>query len=163
TKNKNGTVSNGGEVLLSFGSSGRDVAAAAGLEMVNGATKIVVAGWTNSVTGPPEVVVARVNLDGAPDTSCGGGTAARVPTLPNVSTVTQAMAIQPDGKIVVAGQSSTTTHGFLARYNVSGALDGAFGNNGVVIVTLTAQDDLNALAIQPDGKIVAAGDGTTSF
>jgi uncharacterized delta-60 repeat protein len=162
TKNKNGTVSNAGEVLISFG-SGRDVASALGLETVNGATKIVVAGWTNSVTGHPEVVVARFNLDGSLDTSFGGGTGKVFTVVPNVYTVTQALAIQPDGKIVVAGLSTNTEHAFLARYNINGTLDAAFGSNGVVVASFTPQDDFYAVAIQPDGKIVAAGDGTTTF
>jgi len=159
TKNKNGTVSNAGEVLLSFGSSGKDVASAVSLETVNGATKIVVAGWTNSITGHPEIVVARFNLDGSLDTSFGGGKGEVITAVPNnVYTITQGMTIQPDGKIVVVGLSSNTARSFLARYNINSTLDATFGSNGVVLTSLTPDDQLFAVAIQADGKIIAAGD-----
>lgn len=71
-----------------------------------------------------------------------------------------AIAIQADGKVVVAGTAST---GFnidfaLARYNVDGSLDTAFGAGGKVITPIGAGDDTaRAVAIQADGKIVVAG------
>jgi uncharacterized delta-60 repeat protein len=71
-----------------------------------------------------------------------------------------AVAVQADGKIVVAGQSGIypDLHSALARYNKNGALDRTFGTGGKVTLTLDpAGDQLSALAIQPDGKIVASG------
>lgn len=73
-----------------------------------------------------------------------------------------AVAIQPDGKIVVGGSSfssSKTVEDFIvARYNANGALDKRFGNNGKITVDFFRNvDTINALAIQPDGKIVVAG------
>lgn len=73
-----------------------------------------------------------------------------------------AVAIQPDGKIVAAGSSfssAKTVEDFIvARYNTNGTLDKRFGNNGKITTDFFRNvDQINALAIQPDGKIVVAG------
>jgi uncharacterized delta-60 repeat protein len=70
-----------------------------------------------------------------------------------------ALALQPDGKIVVAGASGNAF--VLARYRFNGSLDPAFGINGKVTTKFEANvesEGATALAIQPrDGRIVAAG------
>ncbi len=151
-----------GEVFLYVG-SGRDVASAVALETVNGSTKIVVAGWTNGVTGHPEIVLARYNSDGSLDTTF-GGTGTVVTSIPNTSLYpeTNAVAVQPDGKIVVAGLTNGPGPypAFLARYNVNGSLDTTFGNNGLVVSQFTPQDGFSGVAIQSNGQIVAAGSGS---
>ena len=69
------------------------------------------------------------------------------------------MALQPDGKIIAAGiANSTNSRDFgLARFNPNGTLDTSFGVNGTVITDLGGQDVINGVALQNDGKIVAAG------
>jgi uncharacterized delta-60 repeat protein len=70
------------------------------------------------------------------------------------------VAVQSDGKIVVAGQSGIypNLHSALARYNRNGRLDSTFGTGGKVTVTFNSVSDyLFAVALQSDGKIVAAG------
>lgn len=70
----------------------------------------------------------------------------------------KAIAIQSDGKIVVAG-TLNSTEGVLIRLNADGTLDQSFGSGG--IVNANFQDDgstIVGLAIQPDGKILAAAD-----
>ena len=82
-----------------------------------------------------------------------------------------AVALQSDGKIVTAGQSGIYPlfHSALTRYNRNGSLDQTFGSGGKVIAALDAGgDQLVAIALQPDGKIVAAGsliqnNGQTAF
>nr|WP_255651232.1 Calx-beta domain-containing protein [Cesiribacter sp. SM1] len=77
----------------------------------------------------------------------------------------RAMAVQPDGKIIVAGQSYESGKGFfsLVRYNTNGSLDTSFGNRGDGKV-LTALGSGNALGIsmvlQPDGKILLTGEAS---
>src|SRR5438309_5026712 len=75
--------------------------------------------------------------------------------------VATAIAVQADGKIVVAGYSDLVDprYGFaLARYNSDGTLDTTFGIDGRVTTDFFGYGDFAyALAIQPDGKIVAAG------
>ena len=73
-----------------------------------------------------------------------------------------AVAIQPDGKIVAAGSSfssARTVEDFIvARYNANGSLDKRFGSNGKITTDFFRNvDQINAVAIQPDGKIVVAG------
>ena len=71
-----------------------------------------------------------------------------------------AVAVQSDGKIVVSGQSGIypNLHSGLARYNRNGRLDSTFGTGGKVAVMFDSNSDyLTAIALQSDGKIVAAG------
>jgi len=72
-----------------------------------------------------------------------------------------AMALLPNGKILVAGVSdaSGSKDFALARYNPNGSLDTSFGNGGRIIETsrsLTA-DIIRGMTIQPDGRIIVAG------
>jgi uncharacterized delta-60 repeat protein len=70
------------------------------------------------------------------------------------------MALQSDGKIVVAGSTSngTQVRFALVRYNYDGSADPSFGANGKVATAFsTFLDEANAVAVQSDGKIVAAG------
>ena len=71
-----------------------------------------------------------------------------------------AIRVQPDGKVIVAGQSGVypVFHAALARYNADGTPDPTFGTGGKVTVPLDPDGEgLSAIALQPDGKIVAAG------
>jgi uncharacterized delta-60 repeat protein len=71
-----------------------------------------------------------------------------------------AIKVQPDKRIIVAGQSGVypVFHSALARYNANGQLDSTFGTGGKVIAALDAGGEgLSAIALQPDGKIVGAG------
>jgi uncharacterized delta-60 repeat protein len=73
-----------------------------------------------------------------------------------------AVAVQSDGKIVVAG-NATHAAGIdsdfaLARYNPDGTLDSSFDGDGILTTDLgTESDDARAIVIQPDGRIVVAG------
>ena len=71
------------------------------------------------------------------------------------------MAIQADGKIVAAGVAADQARDSkfaLARYNSDGTLDATFGVDGKVETDFTPRDDGAAgVAIQADGRIVAAG------
>ena len=72
-----------------------------------------------------------------------------------------ALALQPDGKIVVAGMSTASgSYDFaLARYLPNGTLDTTFSGDGTVLTDFGSgsRDWAYALALQPDGKIVVAG------
>ena|SRR5215208_6568873 len=74
------------------------------------------------------------------------------------------IAIQPDGKLVVAGSAEdTNTPGWfndfaLARYNSDGSLDTSFGNGGKVTTAFSDDSDsASDVALQRDGKIVVTG------
>ena len=75
-----------------------------------------------------------------------------------------AIALQPDGKILAVGFFSGTDRDFaLTRYNTDGSLDTGFGANGQVITNYiynpnNGEDVAYAVALQPDGHIIVAGD-----
>jgi len=76
------------------------------------------------------------------------------------SNVGQAVALQPDGQIVVGGISQTASFGNifgLARLNSDGNLDQNFGAGGVLTTQFFAADQVLALVVQTDGKIIAIG------
>lgn len=70
-----------------------------------------------------------------------------------------ALVLQPDGKLVAAGEAFNGTffRAALARYNADGSLDPTFDGNGIVEPTGNESSYVFALALQPDGKLVAAG------
>ena len=69
--------------------------------------------------------------------------------------------IQPDQKVLVGGCSGDGTGSasdfLLARYSDNGVLDATFGTGGRVITDLGRADYLSAMALQPDGRIIAGG------
>jgi uncharacterized delta-60 repeat protein len=76
-----------------------------------------------------------------------------------------AVAVQPNGQIVIAGSSFKDTSVFgLARLDTNGSLDSTFGTNGVLTTSFQGDDGATAVLIQPNGDIVAIGfseDNTT--
>ncbi|MCI0552868.1 MAG: DUF5050 domain-containing protein, partial [Anaerolineae bacterium] len=72
------------------------------------------------------------------------------------------LAIQADGRIVVAGETSSDFA--LARYNADGSPDAGFGSNGLVTTDFAASGDVaHSLAIQADGRIVVVGESDEDF
>ena len=72
----------------------------------------------------------------------------------------RAVAIQADGRIVVAGQSSNKSNSdfAVARYGTNGALDASFGTGGKLTIDFFGSfDGAENVAVQPDGKIVVSG------
>jgi uncharacterized delta-60 repeat protein len=122
--------------------------------------KIVVAGECE-VNNNNGFAVARYNPDGTLDTSFDGD--GRVVTKFNVfNDAAEAVAIQSDGKIVVAGTSDSAvagqdTHMAAVRYNTDGSLDASFGSGGKTVISVGEEDGVQGVAIQSDGKIVLGG------
>ncbi|AFZ04090.1 hypothetical protein [Calothrix sp. PCC 6303] len=145
---------NGGKVTTPVG-TGTDYAEAIAIQ-VDG--KIIVSGMASDSQGSNFASV-RYNSDGSLDTTFGNQ--GKVRTLINSSSYAYATAIQDDGKIVVAGNSSSQFA--LARYNSDGSLDTAFGNQGKVS-TFIADSTATArkIEIQTDGKILVVGDAYNS-
>jgi uncharacterized delta-60 repeat protein len=95
------------------------------------------------------------------DTSFGSGTGKVITAIGSGDDNATALALQPDGKIVVAGYCSNGINSdfCLSRYLPSGALDTNFGTTGKVITAVGPGNDVaRALALQPDGKIIVAGE-----
>jgi uncharacterized delta-60 repeat protein len=130
--------------------------------------KIVVVGTTTDVfeSDDPDVFfVARLNPNGSLDTSFSDDGMVDTRMTPHGGTANDranAVAIQSDGKIVVAGKAEghVTSNDFaVARYNSSGSLDTSFDGDGKVVLDgfFGSIDEHTDVAIQSDGKIVAAG------
>jgi uncharacterized delta-60 repeat protein len=156
-----------GALDLSFGNAGKVLVRAGTGEFtrdikVQPDGKIVIVGEATIAGGSNpnrDFAVLRFNSNGTPD--AGFGNNGIVTTdMGSMSDLPFAVAIQPDGKIVVAGfvHSNTGQDIALARYNPDGILDSTFGNGGKVVMPLAGSDDyLFDVVIQPDGKILAAG------
>ncbi len=149
------TFGTGGKVLTHFG-SGDDRAHAMAL-LSDG--KILVAGYASNGTDD-DFALARYTSAGALDTTFGTG-GKRVTDFHGNDDQAHAMAVQSDGKIVLAGyaNSSTGEEFALARYTAAGDLDTDFGAAGTVTKSFSAQiyDRAQAVAVDGDGRIVAAG------
>jgi len=144
------TFSTDGKVTTDI-AGGDDVALAVALQPDG---KIVAAG--SASTGATEdFALARYNPDGTLDTTF--STDGKVTTdFAGGNDVARDVALQPDGKIVAAGASGSDFA--LARYNPDGTLDTTFSTDGKVTTDFAGgHDEANAMALQPNGKIVAAG------
>ena len=125
--------------------------------------RIVAAGDVDSADGGGSFALARYKVTGALDPTFDGDGKVRTRFAPTSSELGTAGALQPDGKIVMAGAvgipgSGTAADFALARYNSDGALDTAFDGDGKVITDFASQTDYAvAIAVQPDRKILAAG------
>ena len=120
--------------------------------------KIVVAGQAN-IANYHDFAVIRYLNDGSLDTTFDGDGIA-IASVSNANDWTRAMAIQADGRIVVAGsaRSGPNDDFALVRFNADGSLDATFNGDGKVTTpVLASHDDGNSVAIQPDGRILVAG------
>jgi uncharacterized delta-60 repeat protein len=114
--------------------------------------KIIAVGGFTTYSGSSTLTIVRINSNGTRDTSFNVGT--------GFGSTMNNIAIQPDGKILIAG-SATTYSGsaisYLVRLTDSGAIDPTF-NTGT---GFSVGGIVYGLALQPDGKIVAGGAFTT--
>jgi len=79
---------------------------------------------------------------------------------PNYYAYVYATTIQQDGKIIACGGGSYGNQGgfLLIRYNPDGSVDSSFGTNGAVVTDFSGPiDEAYGVVVQPDGKILAAG------
>jgi uncharacterized delta-60 repeat protein len=149
----------GGKVTTSLvGFSG--VFSSAGAVVLSPDGRIVAAGTASNGGRASFVALAHYNSDGSLDTSFGAGGTAVTAFLDSES-IARAIAFRPDGKTVAVGTTIKSKGSVfaLARYNNDGSTDKNFGTDGKVITSLSDEgdDDANAVAIQSDGKVVAAG------
>ena len=144
----NGSTDNGfgsaGKVMTTI-SPGNDGAHALGIQPDG---KIVAAGYARG-----GFAVARYNPNGTLDNTFAGD--GKIITSVGGNDTSYAMALQPNGKIIVVG--STDDRFGVVRYMSTGALDNSFGTGGIVTTSLGVKSGAHAVTLQPDGKIVVAG------
>ncbi len=144
------TFSGDGKKIFSWGPISR---AEAVLVQANG--KILLAGFSGPEGG--NIQVARLNANGAFDTTFGTGGKASIDF--GGDDFGLAMARQANGRILVAGRS-TAVGAVVARLRANGTLDPDFGGDGRV--TLPGGGSARAVLVQPDRKIVVAGNAMGS-
>jgi uncharacterized delta-60 repeat protein len=111
--------------------------------------KTLVGGYFTTINGVARNHIARLNPDGSLDTTFDPGTGA--------NSWVYALAVQSDGKILVGGEFTSingVSRNYIARLNSDGSVDTGFnGGTG-------ANSYIYALAVQPDGKVLAGGSFT---
>jgi uncharacterized delta-60 repeat protein len=155
------TTFNGtGKVITAFGGAEGSTGVA-----VQGDGKIVAVGRTNYAS--PDYLLARYNTNGSLDTTF-GGTGKVTTDFGFIGDFALSMALQKNGKVVVAGVSTVTSGpsgntyvADMARYNTNGSLDTTFNGSGKVTMPIGASSQFNGVAVQRDGKIVVVGSSTS--
>ena len=155
--NPNGALDNSfgdnGIVLTPIGTSGATLTST----KVQQDGKILAAGHYYNGSNE-DFVLIRYNTDGSLDNNF--GTNGIVATQVGASyDYAYSMAIQNDGKIILAGSGFQTNDDYaLVRYNSDGTIDNSFGINGKVFTQVgTSTDVAKSVLLQDDGKIIAAG------
>src|SRR6185295_4902941 len=154
-----------GSTDFGFGSGGKQITDFFGAgAKANGVVlqpdgKLVVAGTaSDSATRPAatDIALARYNSDGTLDSAFGTGGETAIPFPDSATEQGNAVALTTDGKIVVAGAAfktfATPPDFALVRFNADGSLD-----NRITTDVAGGTDEVKAVAIQSDGKVVAAG------
>ncbi len=133
--------------------------------------RIVVVGEAIVTSGNSDFAVARYDANGVLDTSFGGDGTGKVTTdIAEHVDIGKHVVIESNGTILVTGiitmgNSPVLAHTGLARYSSAGALDSSLGTHGTLSIPNMQLGD--GLALQPDGKILVAGNvvvtGNTVF
>lgn len=153
--NSNGTLDN------SFGTNGKVVTQIGNYDgardiLLQSDGKIVITGGTNNPS--PKMYLARYDSNGTLDATFGIGGKV-IGSFVNTHTSNTSLLLE-DGKILVGGYENTggIADFVLYRFNADGSLDTSFGTNGSFITSLgSGSDEIRSIALQNDGKIVAAG------
>src|SRR6476659_154052 len=146
-----------GSLDTSFSSDGKQTTDLGGFDQANGVAlqadgKIVVVGFT----GGGDFALARYNSNGSLDTSFSGDGMQTTDFGGNDQA--KAVAVQGDGKIVVAGNGGPG--GAVARYNPNGSLDTSFSGDGKQTTNFLSA---SGIALQGDGKIAVVGSSGNDF
>jgi uncharacterized delta-60 repeat protein len=150
------TFGNGGKLIISTARIGHGLA-------LQPDGKLLLAGATMGF--PSSFALMRLNTDGSYDSAFGNGGAVTASITHSTSGVGDrgtSLALDPDGRIYVAGIAGSINHDFgLARFTSAGVLDTSFAGTGSMIVDFNAlEDGAESIALEPNGKIVLGGYAT---
>ena len=129
--------------------------------------KVVVVGTITDPVSGIDFAAVRYNSDGTLDTTFSGDGVVTTPIgSAGKSDWAYAVQAQPDGKVLVAGQSYAATGDAdftLVRYESNGSLDTSFGGDGIVLANIgnpASEDHAYDVLLQSDDRIIAVGDAT---
>jgi uncharacterized delta-60 repeat protein len=113
-------------------------------------------------TGNGDFTVVRYTSAGLPDNTFGTGGIATFDIASGQKDDAHSLAVQPDGKLIVAGNTQRVTNHDVAviRLTTAGALDATFGTGGKLTanyVGSNSDDDCHSVALQSDGKFILGG------
>ena len=150
------TFGGDGKVVTTFGTTVFGSASGIAVQADN---KIVVSGTANG-----DFTVVRYLANGTLDTSFSSDGKASL-SVSSASETPTAMAIQPDGGIVVAGYvtSGGTDQMVVARFRGDGGIDTSFGAGGFTILELAGSNRATCVALQPDGRILLGGGTSVGY
>ena len=117
--------------------------------------RVVAAGVTFRPGGADSFGIARYRADGSLDPTFGTGGRVAADLGGDRGAWANALALQPDGRIVVGG--SIAGDFGVARFGPDGSLDPSFGDGGVAVTAFERGGQVHALSVGDDGRIVAAG------
>ncbi len=162
-----------GSLDLGFGTNGKVVTSVTNNDdkaygvVLQQDDKLLVAGYsTSSVTGK-DLTLIRYNTDGSLDASFGSGGIVTLDVQLGSDDIAYDLALQPDGKIVVAGSSDNGSDqdAFVARFDTEGALDPDFGTNGIVLTDFDGgqSDEIRVVKVHAlTGNIIVGGSSIIS-
>jgi len=150
------TFGNGGFAIID---GGTDSESAYDIVLQNDGKIILGGSVFNQLTTVDDFALLRLNTDGSPDNTFGTGGLV-ITDIDGYHDNAYGMALQPDGKILLGGDGYTNDRRnvCVVRYNTNGSLDASFGNGGIAINAIgCGTNKTKAIALQADGKIIAAG------
>lgn len=158
--NTNGSLDNSfGTGGLSLFDAGTDSDAAWTMALQDDGKIILGGSVYNQFTTFDDYALVRLNSDGTPDNTFGTGGLVTTDIDGNWDNA-YAMVLQTDGKILLAGEGYTLSNRkvCVVRYNTNGSLDVSFGTAGIAVNPIgCGEERTRAIALQADGKIIAAG------
>ena len=162
-----------GNIDSSFGLNGKVLTFFDGDAMANSIViqtdgKIILAGMSRYLLGDQDFGMVRYKSDGSIDSTFGLYGITRTDFTSGSEDNAYAMALQSDGKIVLAGETrlspSPDFNFAIVRYETDGDPDASFGNSGKVIANFGQnKDEIFAVAIQEDQKIIVTGKTGSDF
>ena len=155
------TFGHGGKTVVDAGALDEELRAVA----IAADGKIVAAGFTNGERRG-DMLVARFTRDGILDQGFGLHQGYTVTDFGSRSERLSSLVLQPDGRIVAGGQVALAegTDFAVVRYDSEGRLDPSFGRGGLAVADFRGREDrVQAVALQPDGKILAVGISEADF
>ena len=125
--------------------------------LIQSSNRFIITGWENSSVGN-QIWVKSLSSDGKPDSAFADNGVFRVTLGGNNNRGITAVSVETD-KLLIGintGHNSNTNFGIL-RLKSDGTLDNNFGTGGLVIAESDSIDQLQQIAIQPDGKVILGG------